>query len=156
MKLLEKEDLDLQELNNMWTDNQFEILRETLDLRKSEIYSIKQALEHFPIKIEYNDIDWEMIKETWNMFLNADEYPIHNIILDNWCDLYLKDIITDSIEDYVVFYCIDTNTIIINGTQINDEFKIELENKLHNKFNLELDLENRLYNKFNLELDLWD
>lgn len=140
MKLLEKEDLDLQELNNMWTDNQFEILRETLDLRKSEIYSIKQALEHFPIKIEYNDIDWEMIKETWNMFLNTDEYPIHNIILDNWCDLYLRDIIIDSIEDYVVFYCIDTNTIIINGTQINDEFKIELENKLHNKFNLELDL----------------
>lgn len=140
MKLLEKEDSDLQELNNMWTNNQFEILRETLDLRKSEIYSIKQALEHFPIKIEYNDIDWEMIKETWNMFLNADEYPIHNIILDNWCDLYLRDIITDSIEDYVVFYCIDTNTIIINGTQINDEFKIELENRLHNKFNLELDL----------------
>ena len=121
----------------MWTEEQFNEVREFLDLRKSEIREIQKALKSFPEKIEYSQLPWDLIKETWEMF-EYNEYPICNIILDIWCENYLRDIIIDDLDEYIIYYDSNINCIeladVIEKPNASKDWKQKIEDKVNGKF----------------------
>lgn len=121
----------------MWTEEQFNEVREFLDLRKSEIREIQEALKSFPEKIEYPQLPWDLIKETWEMF-EYNEYPICKIILDIWCENYLRDIIIDDLDEYSIYYDSNINCIeladVIEKPNASKDWKQKIEDKVNGKF----------------------
>ena len=123
----------------MWTEEQFIEIREFLDLRKSEILDIKNAINTFPMKVEYSQLSWDVIKATWELF-EPKEYPIHQLILDIWCEDYLRDIIIDELDDYNIYYDPNINCIeiidVVEKENASKNWRQKIIDKIDNKFQL--------------------
>ena len=108
----------------MFTKEQYEYLREYLDLRKKEIQDISLTLYDFPFEVDFNKLDWELIKETWE--LCSYEYFINQIICDQFLDRLIRDTLIDIVEDYCIYWSISDQEIVITDLQPKENVSQEL------------------------------
>lgn len=99
----------------MFTKEQYEYLKEYLDLRKKEIQDISITLEEFPFEVDFDKLDWELVKETWEIC--EYEYLIHQIICDQFLDHLIRDTLIDIVEDYCIYWNISDQEIVITDIQ---------------------------------------
>lgn len=108
----------------MFTKEQYEYLREYLDLRKKEIKDISLTLNEFPFEIDFDKLDWELVKETWEI---CDyEYLINQIICDQFLDRLIRDTLIDIVEDYCIYWSISDQEVVITDIQPKEGISQEL------------------------------
>lgn len=108
----------------MFTKEQYDYLRDYLDLRKKEVQDISLTLEEFPFEVDFNKLDWELVKETWEI-CNY-EYLINQIICDQHLDNLVRDILIDITEDYCIYWSISDQEIVITDVQPKEGISQEL------------------------------
>ena len=108
----------------MFTKEQYDYLRDYLDLRKKEIQDISLTLEEFPFEVDFDKLDWELVKETWEI---CDyEYLINQIICDQFLDHLIRDTLIDITEDYCIYWSISEQEIVITDIQPKEGISQEL------------------------------
>lgn len=108
----------------MFTKEQYDYLRDYLDLRKKEVQDISLTLEEFPFEVDFDKLDWELVKETWEI---CDyEYLINQIICDQFLDRLIRDTLIDITEDYCIYWSISDQEIVITDVQPKEGISQEL------------------------------
>ena len=82
----------------MLTEEQFEYLRDYLDLRKSEIKKLKSFLEKFPEEIPLEKLNLDKILEIWEF--TEHYHPIELIICENYIEQKVKNILEEKVSEY--------------------------------------------------------
>lgn len=108
----------------MFTKEQYDYLKDYLDLRKKEIQDISFTLKKFPFEVDFNKLDWELVKETWEI---CDyEYHINLIICDQFLDHLIKDTLIDIVEDYCIYWSTSDQEVVITEVQPKEGISQEL------------------------------
>ena len=116
----------------MFTKEQYEYLRDYLDLRKKEIQDISLTLEEFPFEVNFDKLDWELVKETWEIC--EYEYLIHQIICDQFLDHLIRDTLIDIVEDYCIYWSISDQEVVITDIELKESISQELISEKIKKF----------------------
>ena len=108
----------------MFTKEQYDYLRDYLDLRKKEVQDISLTLEEFPFEVDFDKLDWELVKETWEICDH--EYRINFIICDQFLDHLIKDTLIDIVEDYCIYWSTSDQEVVITEVQPKEGISQEL------------------------------
>jgi hypothetical protein len=108
----------------MFTQEEFEYLRDYLDLRKSEVEEMKIYLSEFPKTIEFSELDLENILDAWDSCNH--EYPVGAIICDFCVESLVRDFLEDKVESgYTVVWDASSKEIVFYDLYLLDGVDIE-------------------------------